>query len=70
MYYSRHQCERLADASDSVAVAGSHLTLRTTADGCSLIGPEGEVVFRADGLDGRRACLEFARRHGVLALSS
>lgn len=58
------------DGQASTAVTPSRLTLRATGDGCALIGPEGDVVFEADGLGGRRACLEFARRHGVLALSS
>lgn len=51
------------------AVPPSRLTLRATARGCALIGPDGEIVFYADGLSGRRQCLEFARERGVLALS-
>jgi hypothetical protein len=34
------------------------------------MGPHGEIVFHADGIRGRRECLEFARQHGVLSLSS
>jgi hypothetical protein len=34
-----------------------------------LIDPHGEIIFYADGIKGRRECLEYARRHGVLALS-
>jgi hypothetical protein len=45
-----------------------HLSLRATGDGWSLLGPEGELVFQAIGLAGRRACLEYAREHGVLAV--
>jgi hypothetical protein len=46
------------------------LTLRPTEDGWTLIGAHGEVVFRGAGVRARRACLEFARAHGVLAVFS
>lgn len=46
------------------------LTLRATPCGCALIGPHGEIIFHADGVAGRRECLEFARERGVIALSS
>ena len=46
------------------------LRLRPTEDGWSLIGTRGEVVFRALGTQARRACLEFARDHGVAAVFS
>lgn len=46
------------------------LTLGATSDGWSLIGRDDEVVFHASGRGARQACLEFAREHGVLALSS
>jgi hypothetical protein len=42
--------------------------LRATDAGWALIGARGEVVFRAEGQSGRRACLAFARDRGVLAL--
>lgn len=45
-----------------------YLSLRATGDGWSLLAPEGEVVFRALGLAGRRRCLEYARELGVLAV--
>lgn len=45
------------------------LILRATPRGCALMNMHGEVVFHADGIRGRRECLEYARRHGVLALS-
>jgi hypothetical protein len=45
------------------------LLLRATHAGWALIGAQGEVVFRADGNTGRRACLAFARERGVLALT-
>lgn len=44
--------------------------LRATEDGWSLLSPGGEVVFRGLGLASRRACLEFARESGVLAVVS
>jgi hypothetical protein len=43
--------------------------LRATRRGCALIDAHGEVVFYADGTGGRRKCLEYARQHGVLAIS-
>jgi hypothetical protein len=46
------------------------LSLRATGDGWSLLAPDGEVVFRGFGLAGRRQCLQFARRLGVLAVLS
>jgi hypothetical protein len=48
--------------------AGRRLSLRATEDGWSLIAPDGHLVFRGFGLDGRRRCLEFARDLGVLAV--
>jgi len=56
--------------SEAPAVDLTHLTLRATTDGCALIDAEGNVVFYADGLSGRRECLRYARDHGVLALLS
>lgn len=44
---------------------GDWLRLSPTEDGWSLINPQGKVVFRGLGVEGRRACLEFARDHGV-----
>jgi hypothetical protein len=46
------------------------LRLRQTDDGWSLLGPDGEIVFRAMGDRARRRCLEFARGTGVLAVIS
>jgi hypothetical protein len=48
--------------------AARKLLLRATDAGWALIGARGEVVFRAEGQSGRRACLAFARDRGVLAL--
>ncbi len=56
--------------SEAPVVALTHLTLRATTDGCALVDAEGDVVFYADGLGGRRECLKYARDHGVLALLS
>ncbi len=44
--------------------------LLPSGDGWSLVGPDGELLFQALGTRGRRACLEFARAHGVLAVFS
>jgi hypothetical protein len=50
--------------------SAQRLALRATGDGWSLLGADGQVVFRGDGLAGRRQCLEFARGRGVLAVLS
>jgi hypothetical protein len=42
--------------------------LRPSADGWSLLGPDGEVLFRGLGTGARRQCLEQARELGVLAV--
>lgn len=52
------------------AVANQRCSLRATDDGWSLLAPSGAVVFRGCGLASRRACLEFARDSGVLAVVS
>jgi hypothetical protein len=52
------------------AAANQQFSLRATEDGWSLLAPNGEVVFRGFGLASRRACLEFARESGVLAVVS
>ena len=58
--------ERLGDA-----VRGARrLRLVASGDGWSLVSLEGEPVFSADGLRGRRSCLEFAHNRGVVALVS
>jgi hypothetical protein len=44
------------------------LILRPSADGWSLLGPDGEVLFRGLGTGARRQCLEHARELGVLAV--
>jgi hypothetical protein len=46
------------------------LTLKPSADGWSLLGPDGEVLFRGLGTGARRQCLEHARDLGVLAVVS
>ena len=58
--------ERVGDA-----VSGfRQLRLVASGDGWSLVSLEGEPVFSADGLRGRRCCLEFAHNRGVVALVS
>jgi hypothetical protein len=58
--------ERVGDA-----VSGARqLRLVASGDGWSLVSLEGEPVFSADGLCGRRCCLEFAHNRGVVALVS
>jgi hypothetical protein len=46
------------------------LRLVASGGGWSLVSLEGEPVFSADGLCGRRCCLEFAHSRGVVALVS
>ncbi len=46
------------------------MRLMASGDGWSLVGHEGEVVFQALGISGRRQCLEAARERGVLAVFS
>jgi hypothetical protein len=58
--------ERVGDA-----VSGARqLRLVASGDGWSLVSLEGEPVFSAAGLRGRRCCLEFAQNRGVVALVS
>jgi hypothetical protein len=63
------EVRRQSRASDH-ARGTTQLRLRATGDGWSLIDADGAMVFRGFGLGGRRECLEFARRHGVLAVFS
>ncbi len=46
------------------------LRLLPSADGWSLVSLDGELVFSALGLSGRRQCLEYAQTEGVVALTS
>jgi len=46
------------------------LMLKPSADGWSLIGHDGEVLFRGLGTSARRQCLERARELGVIAVVS
>ena len=61
---------RTVGSLDAKSTAAGTLTLRPTEDGWALVGADGQVVFRALGVRGRRQCLEFARAHGVLAVLS
>jgi hypothetical protein len=45
-------------------------TLRASDDGWSLIGADGELLFRGLGLRGRHECLEAARALGLPAVFS
>jgi hypothetical protein len=44
--------------------------LLSTDDGWSLVGSDGEMLFRGLGAHGRRQCLEEARARGILAVFS
>jgi hypothetical protein len=46
------------------------LTLRAVTDGWALTTEDGAVVFRRAGVGARRACLAFARDHGVLSIAT
>jgi hypothetical protein len=46
------------------------LSLKPSADGWSLIGADGEVLFRGLGTSARRQCLERARELGVFVVVS
>jgi hypothetical protein len=50
--------------------SGHTLMLKPSADGWSLIGPDGEVLFRGLGTAARRECLQRARELGVLTVVS
>jgi hypothetical protein len=47
-----------------------HVSIWATEDGYSLVAPDGTVLVRGLGRDGRRQCLEYAREHGVLVVYS
>ncbi len=66
---TRARPRRLAPKSVG-AVGGDapRLRLLPSGDGWSLVGVDGELVFSALGLSGRRRCLEFARAEGVILL--
>jgi hypothetical protein len=51
------------------AQAGGRLTLKSDAAGWVLADPQGEVVFRAPGTDGKRACLRYALSRGAVRVS-
>jgi hypothetical protein len=62
----RHMTEDRA----AQATAGGRLLLRPSEDGWSLLTPQGELVFRARGLDARRRSLEAAYERGALTVLS
>lgn len=49
-------------------LVGSELRLRQQGDGWALVTRDGQLVFQAPGLRGRRRCLQYARAEGVVAL--
>jgi hypothetical protein len=50
--------------------ADARVRLTSSGNGWSLMTSSGELLFHAPGIRGRRACLEFARARGVLAVFS
>jgi hypothetical protein len=48
----------------------STLRLLPSADGWSLVGPRGGLIFRAAGMHGRQRCLRYAQAEGVLTILS
>jgi hypothetical protein len=60
----------LGDRRHARTGAPDSLTLRATEDGWALLRADGQVVFHALGVRGRRQCLEFARRQGVISVFS
>lgn len=53
-----------------MATSLQRLILRATTDGWALFTDSGAVVFRRAGVGARRACLAFARDHGVLSIAT
>jgi hypothetical protein len=45
--------------------AAARTRLLACEDGWSLVGPNGELIFRGLGRRGRRQCLEAARERGI-----
>jgi len=72
MEMSRHQptafVVRVAGSAGNTASSRLRLRLRPTEDGWSLLDPAGAVVFRGQGVAGRRHCLQFARERGVISV--
>ena len=50
--------------------AAKRTRLLPTEDGWSLVGPNGELIFRGLGRQARRQCLEAARERGIVAVFS
>jgi hypothetical protein len=50
------------------AATDRQLSLRPDRDRCSLVTPDGEVLFTGEGPGARRQCLHFAHGLGVLTL--
>lgn len=61
---------RQLDPMGMLALAREQLRLVPSGDGWSLIRRDGKLVFHGLGITGRQRCLEYARDHGVLAVTS
>jgi hypothetical protein len=64
---SAFRAPKPAFASDTLR---ARLRLLQSGDGWSLVGPDGELMFHALGIQGRRRCLEYAYAEGALTISS
>jgi hypothetical protein len=58
----------VATTTSITSTASERLILTPMTDGWALMTEDGAVVFRRSGPGARRACLEFARDHGVLSV--
>jgi hypothetical protein len=66
---SRARSQNVAPEPVSGSLSGERrLRLLPSGDGWSLVSEDGELVFSALGLSGRRQCLAFAQAEGVIAL--
>jgi hypothetical protein len=64
------KARRAASPSGAGAHAYVQLWLLQRCAGWSLVSPDGESVFQAEGAEARSRCLEFAHAEGVLAILS
>jgi hypothetical protein len=58
----------MAGVATPTADAGQQACLRQTADGWTLVSPDGAVLFEATGPDARDRCLRWALDSGVLQI--
>ncbi len=59
----------IATTAVPAAQAEGKLILRPDATGWTLASPEGDVVFRARGSNGKRQCLKFALARGAIRVT-